>query len=245
MRIIRTSDSKEAGRRAADLIAAQVMLEPACVLGLATGSTPLETYAQLIAMHQAGELDFSGVRTVNLDEYVGLGPDHDQSYAWFMRHNLFEHINIDPLNTHIPDGITADADAECRRYEALIASLGGVDLQLLGIGPNAHIGFNEPGDDFVPETHLVELTDSTIAANSRFFESADLVPRQAITMGVRAILQARRVVLIATGESKAQAVRDAFWGPVTPAVPASILQLHPDFILIADEAALSLADTAL
>lgn len=244
MKVIRAKDSCEAGAFAAELIAAQVKQKPDCVLGLATGSTPLDTYAQLIAAYRAGELDFSCVRTVNLDEYVGLGPDHDQSYAWFMRHNLFEFINIDPHNTHIPDGITADPDAECQRYDALIASLGGVDLQLLGIGPNAHIGFNEPGDAFIPETHVVKLTDSTIAANARFFASVDQVPRQAITMGIRAILQARKVVLIATGTGKAKAVCDAFWGPVTPLVPASILQLHPDFTLVADEDALSLTPSS-
>lgn len=244
MKIICANSCEQVGLHAAELIAEQVRSRPDCVLGLATGSTPLDTYGQLIVKYQAGELDFSRVRTVNLDEYVGLGTDHDQSYAWFMHHNLFAHINIDPGNTNIPDGVTADAAAECRRYDALIASLGGVDLQLLGIGPNGHIGFNEPGDAFVTDTHLVELTESTIAANARFFENADLVPRQAITMGIRAILQARKVVLIATGVSKAQAVRDAFWGPVTPAVPASILQLHPDFTLIADEDALSLAECA-
>lgn len=240
MRVIRAKNRKDASRSTANMISAQVILKPDSVLGLATGSSPVETYRQLIEWYQRGDLDFSQTRAVNLDEYVGLGADHDQSYAYFMRQNLFDHINIDPNNTYIPNGLELDAQKECTRYDGIIHGLGGVDLQLLGIGPNGHIGFNEPCDEFVKGTHCVELTQSTIDANSRFFASPDLVPRRAYTMGVMDIMRAKRVVMIATGEKKAQAVYDAFCGPVTPKVPASILQLHPDFTLVADEAALSL-----
>ena len=239
MRIIKTKDYDEMSRRAADIIAAQVLLKPDCVLGLATGSSPVGTYQELIRKYQAGALDFSRVRSVNLDEYVGLTPDHDQSYAWFMRHNLFDHININRANTNVPSGVAPDTEAECARYDALIASYGGIDLQLLGLGPNGHIGFNEPADEFPTGTHQVTLTDATIQANKRFFASADDVPRHARTMGIRDIMQARRVLMVVSGEGKAETVRAAFTGPVTPRVPASILQLHPDFTLVADEAALS------
>ena len=240
MRIIRTRDYQELSRAAARLIAAQVVLKPGCVLGLATGSSPVGAYQQLIAWYKKGDLDFSQVRTVNLDEYVGLAPDHDQSYAYFMRSNLFDHVNIDLSNTNIPDGLATDAAAECARYDERIRALGGVDLQLLGIGPNGHIGFNEPDGHFSCGTQQIQLTDSTRQANKRFFASLDDVPTHARTMGVRDILQARRVVMVASGENKAKAVKEAFFGPVTPAMPASILQYHPDFVLVADEAALSL-----
>ena len=240
MRIIRTRDYQELSRAAARLIAAQVVLKPGCVLGLATGSSPVGAYQQLIAWYKKGDLDFSQVRTVNLDEYVGLAPDHDQSYAYFMRSNLFDHVNIDLSNTNIPDGLAPDAAAECTRYDERIRALGGVDLQLLGIGPNGHIGFNEPDGHFSCGTQQIQLTDSTRQANKRFFASLDDVPTHARTMGVRDILQARRVVMVASGENKAKAVKEAFFGPVTPAMPASILQYHPDFVLVADEAALSL-----
>ena len=238
MRIIRTKDYDAMSAAAARLIAAQVALKPDCVLGLATGSSPVGAYRNLIAWNQAGELDFAQVRSVNLDEYDGLTPDHDQSYAWFMRHNLFDHVNIDQKNTHVPSGV--NGDGECERYDKLIADLGGIDLQLLGLGVNGHIGFNEPDDHFSLGTHRVTLTESTRQANQRFFASLDEVPTHAYTMGVRDILQARRVVMVASGANKAQAVKAAFFGPVTPQVPASILQYHPDFILVADEEALSL-----
>lgn len=240
MRLIRARDVREAARQTANIISAQVILKPDSVIGLATGSSPLGAYSQLIEWYRKGDLDFSRIHTVNLDEYVGLSADHDQSYARFMRRNLFDHVNIDLRNTNIPNGLEPDARKECSRYDAVIHSLGGVDLQLLGIGGNGHIGFNEPCEEFVKGTHCVDLTQATIDANARFFESPELVPRQAYTMGVLDIMQAKRVVMIATGEKKAQAVRDSFWGPVTPKVPASILQLHPDFTLVADEAALSL-----
>ena len=239
MRIIRAKDYDELSRRAADMIAAQVILKPDCVLGLATGSSPVGTYQELIRKYEAGALDFSGVKTVNLDEYVGLAPDHDQSYAYFMRDNLFDHVNIDLANTNVPSGVAPDAAAECARYDGVIAAFGGIDLQLLGMGPNGHIGFNEPADHFPTGTHQVELTDATIQANKRFFEKESDVPRFARTMGIRDIMQAKKVLMVVSGAGKAEIVKRSFYGPVTPLVPASILQLHPDFTLVADEAALS------
>ncbi len=242
MRLIRTKTYQEASRQTANLIAAQVIMKPDCVLGLATGSSPVGAYQQLIKLCEQGDLDFSQVRTVNLDEYVGLDPQHPQSYAYFMRSNLFDHINIDPANTHLPDGMDTDNVGQGIKYDRLIHDLGGVDLQLLGIGHNGHIGFNEPCSEFVKGTHCVDLTRNTIEANARFFESEREVPRQAYTMGILDIMRAKQVVMIVTGSAKAQILRDAFCGPVTPAVPASIMQLHPNFTLVADEAALSLAE---
>ena len=239
MEIIKARDYEHMSRQAANILSAQVILHPDSVLGLATGSSPVGTYRQLIKWYEKGDLDFRRVRTVNMDEYVGLAADHEQSYAHFMRVNFFDHINIDLKNTNIPDGTNMDEEEECARYNAVIRKLGGVDLQLLGIGPNGHIGFNEPGDCFVKGTHKVELTETTINANKRFFASADDVPRYAYSMGILDIMQAERVVMVASGENKADAVRDAFFGPVTPRVPASILQLHKNFTLVADEAALS------
>ena len=240
MRLIRAKNYEDASRKVASILAAQVVLKPDCVLGLATGSSPVGAYQQLIKWYNQGDLDFSQTKSVNLDEYVGLSADHDQSYAYFMRNNLFDHINIDLNNTNLPNGLEPDAAKECARYDKVIADLGGVDLQLLGIGGNGHIGFNEPADHFSTGTNQVNLAASTIAANARFFENESMVPRQAYTMGMLGIMQAKRVVLIATGPAKAQAIYDSFCGPVTPQVPASILQLHPDFILVADEEALSL-----
>ena len=240
MRIIRTKDAAEAGRQTANIISAQIILKPDSVLGLATGSSPVGAYKQLIEWNKKGDLDFSKVRTVNLDEYVGMGENDDQSYVYFMRSNLFDHVNIPRENTHLPNGLELDAEKQCREYDELIHNLGGVDLQLLGIGHNGHIGFNEPCDEFVKGTHCVELTQNTIDANARFFASEDLVPRKAYTMGILDIMQAKRVVMIVTGQSKAQILKDAFFGPVTPKVPASIMQLHADFTLVADEEALSL-----
>lgn len=242
MRIIRCKDYKDASRKTANIISAQVILQPDSVLGLATGSTPIGTYQQLIKWYEKGDIDFSQTRTVNLDEYVGLAPEHEQSYACFMNKNLFDHINIDKANTHLPDGTNLNAQEQCTAYDNLIRTLGGVDLQLLGIGHNGHIGFNEPSESFAKGTHCVELTQNTIDANARFFERQADVPRKAYTMGILDILQAKRVVMIVTGESKAQILKDAFCGPVTPKVPASIMQLHPDFTLVADQAALSLAE---
>ncbi len=239
MKIIRTASYEEMSGRAAGILTAQVALKPNSVLGLATGSTPIGTYKQMIAAQKAGLVDFSAAVTVNLDEYAGLEPTHDQSYRWFMQQNLLNHINILPQNTHVPQGTAANLDEECARYEALIAGYGGIDMQLLGIGHNGHIGFNEPDDCFAPITHKVSLTQSTINANKRFFESADDVPRQALTMGIGTIMAAKKVLIIASGAEKADILSRAFCGPVTPQVPASILQFHPDVTLVADADALA------
>ena len=239
MRIYRTKNSADMSREAANIISAQIIMKPDCVLGLATGSTPIGLYKQLIEWYQKGDLDFSEVRTVNLDEYKGISRENDQSYYYFMHQNLFDHVNIPEGNTHLPDGMALDPEKECDRYNNLIQSMGGVDLQLLGIGHNGHIGFNEPGDSFDKQVHCVNLTESTIEANKRFFASAGEVPRQAYTMGIGNILQAKKILIVANGEGKAEIVKKAFFGPVTPQVPASILQLHQDVVLVADEAALS------
>ena len=238
MRIYLEKDYEAMSRRAAHIIAAEVYRNPECVLGLATGSTPVGTYKNLIEWNQKGELSFKKVRTVNLDEYKGLSGDHDQSYRYFMNTNLFDHIDIDKANTNVPNGLAEDAEAECAAYDKLVEELGYADLQLLGLGHNGHIGFNEPDSCYTKETHVVDLTQSTIDANARFFESANDVPRQALTMGMGCIMAARRVLLIASGEGKADAICNAFCGPITPECPASILQLHPDVIVVADDAAL-------
>ena len=243
--LIIAKDPAEVGRLAADIFQEIIAAKPDCVLGLATGSSPIGTYKELIAKYEAGILDFSQVKTVNLDEYVGLSKDHDQSYAYFMRTNLFDHVNIDQANCNIPNGMNPDAEAECARYDAVMASFGGSDLQLLGLGPNGHIGFNEPADEFVNGTNKVELTASTIDANQRFFAKREDGPTHAYTMGIGSIMKAKRVLLVVNGEKKAQAVKDCFFGPIKPQSPGSILQLHPDFILIADEAALSLVQDLL
>lgn len=240
MRLIRAKDYQDVSRKAANIIAAQICLKPDCVLGLATGSSPVGTYKELIAKYESGDLDFSQVKTVNLDEYVGLTKEHNQSYAYFMRTNLFDHVNIDPANCNIPDGMNTNAEEECARYDAVIDSFGGADLQLLGLGPNGHIGFNEPCDQFVKGTNKVTLTASTIDANARFFASREDVPTHAYTMGIGAIMKAKRVLLVVNGENKARAVKDCFFGPICPQAPGSILQLHPDFTLVADEEALSM-----
>ena len=241
MKIIRAKDYQDMSRKAANIISAQVIMKPNCVLGLATGGTPVGTYAQLVDWYNKGDLDFSEVTTVNLDEYRGLPKEHPESYWSFMHHNLFDHVNIDPARINLPDGTNLDTAAECARYNGIIHKLGGIDLQLLGIGPNGHIGFNEPGQAFELETHCIDLAPTTIEANKRFFDGNEaLVPKQAYTMGIKTIMQARKVLVVANGKAKAQAVKDAVTGPVTPACPGSILQLHPDCILVADEEALSL-----
>ena len=237
MRIIRTENYEELSRRAADLIAAQILVKPDCVLGLATGSTPEGTYKELVDRYEKGILDFSQVSSVNLDEYKGLSGDNDQSYRYFMNHHLFDHVNIDKTRTHVPNGLEPDSDKACADYNAQIQAMGGVDLQLLGIG--GHIGFNEPCEEFIVETHCVDLTQSTIEANARFFASIDEVPKKAYTMGIGNIMAAKKILLLASGKGKAQAIYDTCFGP--PHVPASVLQLHPDVVIIADEDALSLA----
>lgn len=239
MKIYKAKDYKDMSRKAANIISAQVIMKPNCVLGLATGSTPIGTYDQLVEWYNKGDLDFSEVTTVNLDEYKGLPRTNDQSYYYFMHQHLFDRVNIDPERTNVPNGMEPDAEKECGRYEELIRSLGGVDLQLLGLGHNGHIGFNEPGEAFEKETHCVELTESTIEANKRFFASADDVPKQAYTMGIKTIMQAKKILIVVNGENKADIVERAFFGPVTPEVPASILQLHNDVTLVGDKAALA------
>lgn len=239
MIIIKAKDYEDMSRKAANLIAAQVIMKPDCVLGLATGSSPIGTYKRLIEGYENGDLDFSAVTSVNLDEYKGLSPENDQSYRYFMNHNLFNHINIDKTRTFVPDGLEPDSQKACDDYNAIIAASGGIDLQLLGLGHNGHIGFNEPDDCFAKETHCVDLTPRTIEANTRFFASETDVPRQAYTMGTKNIMQAKKIVVVVSGEDKAEILKEVISGPITPQVPASILQLHNDVTIVADEAALS------
>ncbi|MBQ9058072.1 MAG: glucosamine-6-phosphate deaminase [Atopobiaceae bacterium] len=240
MRIIYATDYRDMSRKAANIISAQVILKPDCVLGLATGDSPIGTYDQLAAWNQKGDCDFSQVSTYNLDEYVGLAPENPQSYHYFMRKNLFSRVNIDMANTYIPNGCNPDIEAACTEYDALVAAAGYPDLQLLGIGQNGHIGFNEPDVSFSKGTHCVELSASTLRANSRLFDGPDSVPRRALSVGVQTIMLARRILVIASGETKARAVYDMCFGPVTPACPASILQLHPNCTVIIDQDAASL-----
>lgn len=239
MKLYRAKDYYDMSRKAANIISAQVIMKPNCVLGLATGSTPVGIYKQLIEWYNNGDLDFSRVKTANLDEYKGLTKDNVQSYYYFMRENLFRHININEENTNIPDGTETDAIKEAARYEEAIKELGGIDLQLLGLGHNGHIGFNEPSDIFPKDTHIVDLQESTIEANKRFFNSIDEVPRQAYTMGIGTIMSAKKILLVVSGADKAEILHDVIKGPVSPRIPASILQLHPDVIIVADEEALS------
>lgn len=239
MIIYKAKDYDELSRKAANIISAQVLMKPDCVLGLATGSTPIGTYKQLIAKYEMGDLDFSRVTSINLDEYKGLGGDNDQSYRYFMNENLFNHVNINKAHTYVPDGLEPDADKACKVYNETIANSGGIDLQLLGLGHNGHIGFNEPDDVFEKETHCVDLQASTIEANKRFFASEADVPKQAYTMGIGNIMQARKVLIVVSGADKAEILKKVVDGPVTPQVPASILQLHSDVVIVADEAAMA------
>lgn len=232
MKFITVDSYEKLSRQAANIISAQVIIKPDSVLGLATGSSPLGTYRQLIDWYEKGDIDFSECISVNLDEYVGLGGENDQSYRYFMNHNFFHAININPENTFVPNGLAEDLTAECEKYDARISDLGGIDLQLLGIGLDGHIGFNEPDDYFVKNTHVVKLHESTIKANSRFFENEAEVPRRAVTMGMVSIMQAKKILLIASGKNKRDIVEKAFFGPITPKIPASILQLHPDITVI-------------
>jgi glucosamine-6-phosphate deaminase len=235
MKFITVKTYEELSNKAADIIAAQILVKPNCVIGLATGSSPVGTYKRLIEDNKSGKIDFSTVTTVNLDEYVGLDVSNDQSYRYFMNSNLFDHINIDKNNTSVPNGCAADLKAEGERYDEMIKSLGGVDLQLLGIGVDGHIGFNEPDDYFVGPTHEVKLDPSTIEANARFFASADDVPKTAITMGMMSIMQAKKIVMVANGANKKEILEKAFFGPIDPKVPASLLQIHPDVTVIYSE----------
>ena len=227
----------DASLRVAEIIAQAIRENPEIVLGLATGGTPIGVYRHLVTMHREQGLDFSGVTTFNLDEYVGLGPEHPQSYRYFMQEHLFQHVNLVPAKTHVPDGLAKDLVASSEEYEAEIRAAGGIDLQLLGIGDNGHIGFNEPGSEADSRTRRVDLTEATIQANSRFCASADEVPRHAITMGIGTILEAKRIVLMATGERKADAIDHAILGPVDVMSPASQLQRNDDVTFVLDSAA--------
>lgn len=239
MKIIRAKDYEDMSRKAANILAAQVILKPESVLGLATGSTPIGVYNHMAQLCKEEGVDFSKASTVNLDEYRGLGHDHEQGYYYFMNQHLYSKINIDLSRVHVPNGLEADPAKESARYEELIRSLGGVDIQLLGIGHDGHIGFNEPNTHFDGDTHCVDLTEMTIQANKRFFASADEVPRQAYTMGIGTIMRARKILMVISGKDKAEITAAALTGPVTPQVPASILQFHPDVTVIGDPEALS------
>ncbi len=234
MKIIKATDYNDMSKRAAKIIAAQIILKSNSVIGLATGSTPIGTYTKLAEWCNKGDVDFSNVTTFNLDEYLGLDPDHNQSYRYYMNNNLFNKINIKLENTHVPNGKATNIDEECLNYDKKISDLGGISLQLLGIGHNGHIGFNEPDECFEKSTHCVDLSEKTIEANSRFFENEDMVPKKAITMGMKSIMQARKIVLIANGEDKKEILKKSLFGPITPKVPASILQLHLDLTVISD-----------
>lgn len=234
MQFIKVENYEQLSEKAAQIIADVVINKPECVMGLATGSSPIGTYKKLIEWNKEGKIDFSKAMSINLDEYEGLDGDHDQSYRYFMNNNLFNFINIDKENTFVPNGKAADIDAECKAYDERIANVG-IDIQLLGIGLDGHIGFNEPDDFFTKETHKVVLDESTIVANARFFESIDDVPKTAITMGMGGIMSAKKVLLIANGQNKKDIIEKAFFGPITPKVPASILQLHNDVTVIFSE----------
>ena len=237
MKIICARDYQDMSRKAANLLSAQVIIKENAVLGLATGETVLGIYDQLVQWYEKGDIDFSNASSVNLDEYVGLTPDHPNSYHWYMTRNFFSHININPDHCHLPDGMAPSLESECLRYDYLIQQLGGIDMQLLGLGCNGHIGFNEPDQAFEQQTHCVSLNESTRKANSRYFASLAEVPQQAITMGIKSIMQAKRIVLCVSGESKAEILRQVLFGPVTPAVPGSILQMHPQLTVVADASA--------
>jgi len=237
-------DHDEMSRRAARIIADAIRNKPNLVLGLATGGTPVGCYQELIRMHKEEGLDFSRVITFNLDEYIGLPPTHPQSYRHFMDENLFRHVNIKIENTHVPDGMSADLEKTCQEFEEAIKASGGIDLQLLGIGSNGHMAFNEPGSPFDSRTRVVDLSERTIKDNARFFKSIDEVPRQALSMGMGTIMEVRKIILLASGVGKVGAVAKSVEGPITTDVPASILQRHPNCIFIIDEAASKLVRKA-
>lgn len=242
MRIIVVDNYEEMSKKAATMVASQVILKPDSVLGLATGDTPIGMYREIINIYKNQNLNFSRVKTFNLDEYYGLSKDNNQSYYYFMMNNLFNHVNIDKDNINIPNGMMNDIEKECEEYESSIVKAGGIDLQILGIGVNGHIGFNEPGESFEAETHLVNLDKKTIESNSRFFSSKDEVPTRAISMGIKTILHSKKIILLACGQNKADAIFKTIKGKITPNVPASILQLHKDLVFIVDKEAASKLD---
>lgn len=237
MNIIVVKDYLEMSRKAAHMVVGQILQKPETVLGLATGSSPIGMYDELVKFYKEGMISFKEVVTFNLDEYIGLEPSHEESYAYFMKSNFFEKIDIKEENYHIPFGMAKDIEEECAEYDKMIAKAGGIDFQVLGIGRNGHIGFNEPDIKFEAMTHKIHLDEQTISDNARFFESIDEVPRYAITMGVKTIMQSRGIILLATGAEKAQAVAGMVHGKITPELPASVLQLHPNVTVIVDEAA--------
>lgn len=239
MDVMVVKDYEEMSDVAAQMVISAIQEKPEFVLGLATGTTPLGLYSRLAEANKAGKVDFSKVTTFNLDEYVGIAPDHVQSYRYFMNHNLFDHINIDKVNTHVPDGLAKGLHQFCRDYEKMIADAGGIDVQVLGIGRDGHLGFNEPGTSLASTTQVVTLTEETIEDNSRLFDSPDDVPRFAVTMGIRTILGARVCLMMANGENKADALKGCVEGPLTAMNTASSLQIHPSAIVIADEPAAS------
>lgn len=240
MRLIIAEDYNEMSRLAANIMAESIRQDPEMVLGLATGSTPVGLYKELIDKYKNGDLDFSRITSINLDEYVGLSGDHNQSYRYFMNENLFNHVNIDKANTFVPNGLAQDPEKECTEYDARIEEMDGIDLQLLGLGGNGHIGFNEPNDVLNIGTHVTNLKEETIQANARFFDSVDEVPCRAITMGLGGIMKAKKIIVLASGEAKAEAVANLMSGAVTTEVPASMLQMHSDVVVIVDKAAAKL-----
>jgi len=244
MRLIPVSNYDEMSARGADILVAQLVLKPDSLLGLATGSTPVGMYEKVIAAHRAGHVSFAQCRTVNLDEYVGVGAGDPASYHTFMWDKLFSHVDILPENIHLPCGKNLDAAAECARYDQLLAELGAIDIQVLGVGHNGHIAFNEPADHFACGTHMVALDESTIEANQRFFSSRDEVPKHAYTMGLSPIMNAKCALFLVSGAAKAEILHQSLTGPITPYVPASILQLHPNLIVIADDGARQVLDRA-
>lgn len=239
MRIVRATDYLDMSRKAANIISAQVIIKPESVLGLATGSSPVGIYNQLVEWYNKGDLDFRNITTVNLDEYVGLSGENPQSYRYFMNQHLFNRVNISLEKTYVPNGLELDAHKACIKYDTILNNTGRVDLQLLGLGLDGHIGFNEPNKEFSTTTHCVELFPSTIQANAKFFDSPGEVPTKAYTMGMKSIMSAQRILLIVSGISKGEILKRALTGPITPEVPGSILQLHTDVTVIADEEALS------
>jgi len=239
MRIIRTKDYDDMSRKTANMIAAQVILKPNSLLGLATGASPIGTYKCLVEDYKRGNVDFSGITTVNLDEFYGIGPDNDQSFHYFMNHHFFNHVNVKADNIHIPDGLAKDPQKECDDYEEIIRSKGGVDLQLMGLGLNGHVGYNEPANELKLNAYCTDLSESTIESNKHLFADVSQMPLKANTMGIGTIMRAKAILMIVSGEAKAKIVKEAFFGPITTNVPASLLQLHHNLTIIGDEAAFS------